>query len=333
VALAITSEQEDLADAVGRFAARHAPIEKTRAALDSIAAGELPTWWEELTAHGFHAVHLPENSGGQGGTLTDLACVVETAAASLLPGPLLSTVTASAVAATALESDAPLLTELAAGATAAMVLPDQSDVSATRHADGWRLSGSTSSILGISAAQRVLLAAHSQDGAAHWFALDTESAPDAAMSIHPQRGTDLSTDVGVLTLHDYAVEVRNEISGIDAERARCIAVALAACASAGTVRRCADTATEYIRTREQFGRPVGAFQALQHKAAVLLVHAELAAAAAWDAVRACADTIEQHRLAAGSAALMAVATGPDLVLDALLMFGAIGYTWEHDTHL
>ena len=83
-------------------------------------------------------------------------------------------------------------------------------------------------------------------------------------------------------------------------------VALAACAAAGTVRRCADAATDYIRTREQFGRPVGAFQALQHKAAVLLVNAELAAAAAWDAVRAADESVEQHRLAAASAALMAV---------------------------
>lgn len=328
MALAVTSEQEDLADAVGRFAARHAPIEKTRASLDSIAAGEVPTWWDELTANGFHAVHLPESAGGQGGSLTDLACVVETASAALLPGPLLSTVTASAVAQTADESGRRLVTELAAGATAAVVLPDQSDIRAVRQADGWRLRGSSSSVLGISAAQRVLLAAHEQDGGVRWFVLDT-----AGVSIQVQRGTDLSTDVGVLALDDHPVDASAEISGIDAERARSIAVALAACASAGTVRRCADTATEYIRTREQFGRPVGAFQALQHKAAVLLVHAELAAAAAWDAVRAAAESVEQHRLAAGSAALMAVATGPDLVLDALLMFGAIGYTWEHDTHL
>ncbi|EPQ44802.1 Acyl-CoA dehydrogenase [Mycobacterium sp. 012931] len=69
MALAITAEQEQLAQAVAQFAARHAPIDKTRAAWDSIAAGELPPWWEELTAHGFHAVHLSEDAGGQGGTL------------------------------------------------------------------------------------------------------------------------------------------------------------------------------------------------------------------------------------------------------------------------
>ena len=138
---------------------------------------------------------------------------------------------------------------------------------------------------------------------------------------------------GCSSLADHAVPASAALSGISTERARCIVVAFAACAAAGTVRRCADAATEYIRTREQFGRPVGAFQALQHKAAVLLVNSELAAAAAWDAVRAADESIEQHRLAAATAALMAIGTAPDLVLDALLMFGAIGYTWEHDTHL
>ena len=84
--LAITIEQEQLAEAVTSFAARHAPIDKTRACIDSIAAGELPTWWEEFTAHGFHAVHLPEELGGQGGTLADTACIVEAEQLCLLLG-------------------------------------------------------------------------------------------------------------------------------------------------------------------------------------------------------------------------------------------------------
>jgi alkylation response protein AidB-like acyl-CoA dehydrogenase len=331
--LAITAEQEHLVDAVGRFAARHAPIDKTRAAFDSIAAGELPSWWEEFTAHGFHAVHLAEDVGGQGGTLVDLGCVIETAAAALLPGPLLSTAIASAAADLADESAASLVADLAAGATAALVLPEHSDVRAIRDDNGWCLTGTTQSTLGICAAHRILLAAHADDSTTRWFVLDANGAQDAGFSIEQQQGTDLCTDVGVLHLVAHVVAADSVLSGISIERARCIAVALTACASAGTVHRCADAATDYIRTREQFGKPVGAFQALQHKAAVLLVNAELAAAAAWDAVRACDESVEQHRLAAGSAALMAVAPGPDLTLDALTMFGAIGYTWEHDTHL
>ncbi|BBX03824.1 acyl-CoA dehydrogenase [Mycolicibacterium moriokaense] len=329
MALAITDEQEQLAAAVTSFAARHAPIDKTRASFDSIAAGELPSWWEDLTAYGFHAVHLPQSVGGQGGTMTDLGCVVEAAAAALLPGPLLSTTIASAVADLADDSKSALIAELAAGATAVVVLPDHSNVRAVRDGDAWRLDGTSAPTLGIVAAQRILLAAHT-DGTVRWFVL---AADGAGLSITRPRGTDLSTDVGILTLTAYAVPASAELTGISVERAHCTAVALTACASAGTVRRCAEAATDYIRTREQFGQPVGAFQALQHKAAVLFVNSELASAAAWDAIRACGDSVEQQRLAAGAAALTAVAAGPDLVLDALLMYGAVGYTWEHDTHL
>jgi alkylation response protein AidB-like acyl-CoA dehydrogenase len=330
MALAITIEQEQLAEAVTQFAARHAPIDKTRAALDSIAAGELPTWWEEFTANGFQAVHLPEAAGGQGGTLADMACVIEAASAALLPGPLLSTATAGAVAVLADDSAATLVADIASGAPAAVVLPEDSTVRAVRDSAGWRLSGSIGSTLGLVAAQRILLSARGDDDADLWFVLNVDSA-GAGMTIEQQRGTDLSTDVGVLTLDDFPADAT--VTGIDTARARCVVAALTACASAGTVRTGVETAVNYIRTREQFGKPVGSFQALQHKAAVLLVNAELASASAWDAVRAIDESIEQHRLAAAAAALMAVCAGPDLMLDALLMFGAIGYTWEHDTHL
>ena len=131
-----------------RFASRHAPIDKTRAAFDSIAAGELPSWWEEFVARGFHAVHLPEQVGGQGGPLADMACVVEAAAAALLPGPLLSTATASAVASLADVSATALIADLAAGATAVVVLPEHSDVRAVRQGTGWRLNGSSGSHAG-----------------------------------------------------------------------------------------------------------------------------------------------------------------------------------------
>jgi len=322
--LAITAEQEQLTDAVSQFAARHAPIDKTRASFDAIAAGELPAWWGEFTDNGFHAVHVAEAAGGQGGTLADVGCVIEAAAAALLPGPLLSTVTAIAVARMTTST---VLAKLVAGATGVVVLPEHSDIRAARTGGQWRLSGTTGSVLGLCAARHLLVA--SSDGS-HWFVVDA-TQPGATLTA--QRGTDLCTDVGVLRLEDVAVSDDSVLDGIDTDRARCIVVGLAACAAAGTVRRCAEAATDYIRTREQFGRPIGAFQALQHKAAALRVNAELAAAAAWDAVRAEDESIEQHWLAAAVAARMALSPSPELALDALLMFGAVGYTWEHDAHL
>ncbi|MCV7228406.1 acyl-CoA dehydrogenase [Mycolicibacterium komossense] len=328
--LAITEEQQQLADAVGSFAARQAPVAQTRALFDATAAGDLPPWWGGFVDNGFHAVHLPEDIGGQGGTLMDMACVIEAAATALLPGPWLTTAIAGAVALSG-GSAAPesLLKDLAAGTTAVVVLPDHSDVRATAAGDSWRLSGSTGITLGICSAQRILLPATTDDGH-RWFVVDTESTN---LRAEPRNGTDLCTDVGVLALTDVTLPLTSVLPGIDTERVRALAAALTACAAAGTVRWCLTAATDHLRTREQFGKPIGTFQALQHKSATLLVNTELAEAAAWDAVRAADESVEQHRIAASAAALVAVIPAPDLVLDALLMFGAIGYTWEHDIQL
>jgi alkylation response protein AidB-like acyl-CoA dehydrogenase len=331
LAIAITAEQAQLADAVNRFAERHAPADKTRSALESLAAGEVPPWWSELVAQGFHAVHIPERFGGQGGQLTDVACVIETAGRALLPGPLLPTVTASAVALLADDTDATatLLGELASGATAAVVLADRSSFRATPAAEGWRLTGSSGVTLGVCSATRVLVSANT-DGGSVWFVVDT-SAP--TVTTDAARGTDLTTDVGVLRLADHTVSESDVLRGLDGERARCVAVGLTACATAGMAQWAVDAVSTHLRSREQFGKLIGTFQALQHKAATLLVNSELATAAAWDAVRAVDETLSQHQLAAAGAAVMAVSPAPELALDALTMFGAIGFTWEHDLHL
>ena len=329
--LALTPEQVQLAESVTRFAARHAPIDEVRAASGSLTDGVLPEWWEDMVTNGFHAVHLPEDVGGQGGRLADLACVIEASATALLPGPLLSTTIASAVVAIAEKSDntASLLKDLAAGSTAALVLPDTSHFEATSTPEGWSISGRSGYVSGLCAAQKIVLCTRVDDDNL-WFALDRTAAHTAVRS---HRSTDLTTDVGTLHLRDHPVTNNAVLQGICAERARCIAVALTAAAAAGLSQWCVSAVTAHLQTREQFGRPIGSFQALQHKAATMFVNAELAVAAAWDATEAADENIEQHRLAADAAAVIAVSPAADLALEALTLFGAIGYTWEHDLHL
>lgn len=330
--IGLTPEQQHLTDAVAQFASRHAPVSHTRELLDQLAGGELPPWWNELVANGFHAVHLPESCGGQGGTLADTACVVEAAAGAALPGPLLPTVAAGAVALHADRNPAAtdLLTALADGAPGAVVLPEYSDLRATPADGGWRVSGATTAIPGACSARILLLPAHTGDAQVIWLAV---AADAPGVTAEPVGGTDITTDAGVVRLDGHDAPASAVLTGIDGDRARCVVVALTACASAGIAGWCVGAVTAHLRTREQFGRPIGSFQALQHRAAMLLVNAELAAAAAWDAVRADGDSAEQHRIAAAGAAVTAVAAAPDLVLDALTMFGAIGFTWEHDLHL
>jgi alkylation response protein AidB-like acyl-CoA dehydrogenase len=328
--LGLTPEQKELSDAVGQFAARHAPIAETRSNFAAQAAGQLPAWWEMLVANGFHAVHLPERFGGQGGHLTDAACVLEAAAKALLPGPLLSTVTAGAVAlladpAPAAES---LLRELASGAPAAVVLPGDGDFRARADGQRWLVTGASEVTAGACSARVVLVGARTEDGDVVWVPVDTGQPTAKVESVS---GTDLTTDIGILRLDEYIASDR--LTGIDPERAECVAVGLVSSMTAGIAQWCVEAVTAHLRTREQFGKVIGTFQALQHNAAMLLVNSELATAAAWDAVRAVDEPLDQHRLAAAGAAVIAVSPTPDLVLDALTLFGAIGYTWEHDIHL
>ncbi|MCT7661135.1 acyl-CoA dehydrogenase [Mycobacterium deserti] len=330
--LALTPEQRELADSVGRFAARRAPISSTRDTFDALARGDLPLWWKELTDSGFHAVHLPDCYGGQGGELMDAACVLEAAGKASLAGPLLPTVAAGAVAVLAEPSPRveAVLRRLADGEAATLVLPQNSDFRARADGDRWLVTGASEVIAGMCSAAIALIPAIAGGGDELWLAIDTAHA---AAEVEPVAGTDLLTDLGLIRLTDYPISAPDVLAGIDTDRAECVALALTASVSAGIVEWCVEAATAHLRTREQFGTLIGTFQALQHNAAMLLVNSELASAAAWDAVRAAADPPDQHRVAAAGAALTAVLPCPDLVLDTLTMFGAIGFTWEHDLHL
>lgn len=331
MSLGLSPEQQELTDAVAQFAARNAPIATTRDSFDDLAAGRIPGWWDALVANGFHAVHLPDDVGGQGGRLIDAACVLESAGKSLLPGPLLPTVAAGAVALLAdpTPSAQSLLRDLAGGATAAIVLPD--DGLHARAEDGqWLISGASEVTAGVCAARIILVGARAPDGDVVWAVVDSETPTATA---EPVSGTDLVADAGILRLDDYRATDSETLTGIDPERARCVVVGLVASTTAGIVQWCVQAVTAHLRIREQFGKVIGTFQALQHNAAMLLVSSELATAAAWDAVRAVDESLDQHRIAAAGAAVMAISPAPDLVLDALTMLGAIGFTWEHDVHL
>ena len=101
----------------------------------------------------------------------------------------------------------------------------------------------------------------------------------------------------------------------------------------GVARECTESAAEYAKQREQFGRPIAMFQAVKHHCADMLVAAELATAAVWDAARAAAEGGDQLSLAAAVAATLAL---PAADLDAQLniqVHGGIAYTWERDAHL
>ena len=117
-----------------------------------------------------------------------------------------------------------------------------------------------------------------------------------------------------------------------ARRARALARTLGAAEAVGGMAACTDYTVEYAKERVQFGRTIGTFQAIKHHCANLLVAAELATAAVWDAARAAHDTEDEFVLTAAMAANLAFAPAVQSAQMNIQVHGGIGFTWEHDAH-
>lgn len=331
--LASGQDERDLAEMVAAFAARQAPTGVTRAAFESLGAGDRPDSWGSLVSQGLSALHLPETVGGGGAGLMELAVVVEQLGKALYPGGYLPTVLASAVLAASTKGahEVPAASELlvafADGATGALVLDDEL-VAEPTGAD-WVISGCTRPVLGLPGADIVLVRASTPDGTPVWFRL----VPGDTAIVVPLDGTDLTRSVGRLELDRHPVSAAMLLPSAPVEQVDLVVNTLLAAEASGVAAWCLDTAVDYARTRHQFGRPIGSFQAIQHKCAQMLVRAEVATAAAWDAARAVEHTAAQQRLAAASAAVTALPAAVDVAMDCVLVLGGIGYTWEHDAHL
>jgi alkylation response protein AidB-like acyl-CoA dehydrogenase len=329
--IALSQDEQDLAEAVAGFTARHAVVAATRAAFKELAAGEPQPSWEALVAQGLHAVHLPEWAGGGGAGLTELAVVLEQAAFGLFPGPVLPTVLAGQlIAGHASEPLARrLLPEVVSGAAAAAAVT-AAGVRAVKADGGWRVSGETAPVLGAASARILVLGAETDDGETVWFVLGG-GAPDGA-EVVPAEPVDLTRDVATVRLRELPVE-DGQLLAVGAEQVRDLAAALSAAEAAGVARWCQQSGLAHAKVREQFGAAIGSFQAVKHKCARLFARSELITAAAWDAAAAHAQDPDQFALAAAAAAVAAVPAAVDLALETVTLFGGVGYTWEHDVHL
>jgi alkylation response protein AidB-like acyl-CoA dehydrogenase len=124
------------------------------------------------------------------------------------------------------------------------------------------------------------------------------------------------------------------LPGLTEREVRLLTGVLVAAEAAGLAGWALDTATSYAKTREQFGRPIGAFQAVKHLCADMLVRAEQARATAWDGARALDEPASPERdLAAAVAIAVAVEAAVDNTKNCVQVLGGIGYTWEHDAHV
>jgi alkylation response protein AidB-like acyl-CoA dehydrogenase len=354
--IAVTEEHESLRRTAQRWLETHCPPTEPRTLAEAVAtpasvplSAELPPVWEKMAAQGWLGLHLPEDDGGQGFTLTEVAVVLEELGAALFPGPLLPTLLVSA--ALARHPDAAvrrrLLPGLADGSvTAAVALG--APVTTERASDGTIVCrGDVRPVLGLPAADLVLVRLGSSDD---WCLLDRSALGDA-LSAEALPALDPTRSVGVL--HFAGGELRIPAAEqilIPDETVRSLALVLTAAESAGLARWCLDTASDYAKVRVQFGRPIGQFQAVKHGLADMLVAVEQCAAVAWDAAAAWSeagdgagsddpsttnddDDAASRHLSARIAGAIALPGAAHCAKQCIQTLGGIGFTWEHDAHL
>lgn len=312
--IGITQEQRELADAVRGWVARAVPPEEVRKLLDTPPkTGARPAYWDGLVESGLLEPHL------DGGTLLDLAVVVEEAARGALPGAYLP----SALASVLLDRAG---AEGLGGRVGAVALGPGSMTAVAVEGGGHLLDGIAPPVLGAGEADLVLLAAEAAHGT-RWFAVDA-----AVLDIRTHDGVDPTRPTAEVRARAVTV-APGRLLELDAALVRDLACTLFAADACGTAAWALHTAAEYAKVREQFGRPIGQFQGVKHLCADMLVRLEQARALAWDAANSMDEAPEVRSLVAALAAGTALDAAYSCAKDCIQVLGGIGFTWEHDAHI
>lgn len=317
--IALTEDELVLADVARSFLESRSVRDAARKALEQ-PTGDLPPFWTDLCALGWTGLHLPETLGGQGFGLVELTVVTEALGRVVAPGPFLPTVLASATILRAGQSSLQQATlpGLAAGTTIGAVgLGGSLD-----RVDG-SISGDAGLVLGGASADLFLLRLGPD------LVKVDRTAPGVTVS--GCDSFDPTRQLVNVELHEVTIGIESFVVG-GAAVAEQIGRVLAAAEAAGGAQACTDMAVAYAKERHQFGQPIGAFQAIKHHCANMLVDTELATATAWDAIRSVDDDAHVALLAA-VAASQALPAYRRCAERTIQVHGGIGYTWEHDAHL
>ncbi|MEE2032361.1 acyl-CoA dehydrogenase [Rhodococcus chondri] len=323
--IALTDEELALRDAVRAWATRHITPTVLRAAVDA-KVDERPEFWNSLAELGVLGLHLPEEVGGAGYGMGELAVVVEEFGRALVPGPYLPTVLVAAILDESGRAD--LLPGLADGSILASIALQPGTLVVDRTGDTPVLEGESGYALGGHTADLYLLAARDTIGDEVFVVVPREKGIVTELPSH-----DVVRRNATLTAAELGLGA-GDVLAIAPARVRDLAATLFAAESSGVADRAVATAADYAKVRQQFGRPIGQFQGVKHRVARMLAHVEQARVAAWDAARAvAAGAGSESSLAAAVAGAVAPEAAYTVTKDCIQTLGGIGYTWEHDAHL
>ncbi|MBW2295867.1 MAG: acyl-CoA dehydrogenase family protein [Deltaproteobacteria bacterium] len=343
-----TDEHEELRATVRGLLRDQSDEQAVRTQMETERGWDDEVWRQLAEQVGLTGLIIPESYGGAGFGYAELCVVAEEMGRALLCAPFLSTAVMATNALLHCATDAAkseLLPGIAAGATTAtLAYADENgrwdlagiEMMAQEKDGGWVLDGTKCWVLDGHTADVILVAARTSTG----LELFRVAGDAAGLSRESVPALDLTRKLAKLTFAATPATRQSEgdqTQGL--ERALALTLTALAAEQVGGAQWCLETAVEYAKTRLQFGRPIGSFQAIKHKCADMLVEVEFAKSAAYNACWSAADCIEtgdgwdDFLEAAHLAKAFCSEAYYHAAAENIQIHGGMGFTWEHPAHL
>ncbi len=341
--LGVSAEAEELRASVRRFLADRAPLSRVRQLMATEDGLDRAVWHQAGAQLGLQGLAIPEAYGGAGYSFAEQAIVLEEFGGALYGGPYLASAVLAATAVAASPDEGArrdLLPGIASGQTIATLAftedggswdPAAIRAAAVKDGSDWKLDGHKSFVLDGGTAGLILVAAVTDAGLS-LFAVQAD-APGLNRATLPT--LDQTRKLARLEFDGTAARLIGSPGDAAAILDRTLDVAAIALAAEqlGGAQRALEAAVEYGKTRHQFGRPIGSFQAIKHRCADMLLEVESLRSAVGYAAAAVAEDSSEIPALAPLVKAYASETYFHVAAENIQIHGGIGFTWEHDAHL
>ena len=342
-----SEEQEMLRDAAKRFLADNCPTKFVRQMMAD-ATGHDQAFWKKIVELGWPGLLVPENYGGQGGAFLDMTVVIEEAGKALVPGPFF----------TAALLGVPLVVEGGSEAQKKELLPrmakgefigtlalaeaagrfdaDGVQMKATKSGSDYTISGEKFFVPDAHVANGMAVAVRTSGSGEKGITLLLVPTNAKGVTITQLKTVDMTRRLchvkfdnvkasGILGKPDEGWPILSRVLNI--------ATAGLATEMVGTAQKALDMAVDYAKTRVQFGKPIGSFQAVKHKCVDMMVLVENARSLVYYACWTVDTNNDEQKTAVPMAKAYASDMAKNVTSEAIQVHGGIGFTWEHDMHL
>ena len=342
-----SEEQEMLRDAAKRFLADNCSTKYVRQMMADATAHD-PAFWQKLVGQGWPGLLIPEQYGGTNGTFLDMTVIVEEMGKALLPGPFFATALLGAPAFIEGASDAlkaEFLPQIAAGKFIPTVAIAEAagrfdaggiELAAVKKGSGYMLTGEKFFVPDAHVADAIIVAARTGGSGENGITLLCVPAKEKGITVTQLKTVDMTRRMCHIKFDN--VQADTIIGAADSgwpvlRRVLDVATAALSTEIVGTAQKALDIAVEYAKTRVQFGKPIGAFQAVKHKCVDMMVAVENSRSLTYYAAWTVDERVPEAATAVPMAKAYASDMGKNVTSEAIQVHGGIGFTWEHDMHL